>query len=202
MNSEKELYFIALLPPEALTKQIHSIKEEIAAHYNSRKSLMIPEHITLIPPFHCSAELLDILLVRLKNLCHEKKPFEVHLMGFGHFDKSVLFIQASSQPNKALGELHLDVTKVFSEDFSSIKLPQSGEKYTPHLTIANKDLTRQNFKKAWADFGKRKFEEKFTVNSIFLLKHTQGIWKLEKEMKFGNESDHFGNYESASSDKN
>ena len=98
---------------------------------------------------------------------------------------SVLFIQASSQPDEAIQRLHADVAKVFSEEFTSIRLPQSGEKITPHLTIANKDLTKQKFKEAWEVFGKRKFEERFIVNSIFPLRHVEGIWKLEKEIRLG-----------------
>src|SRR4051812_40999929 len=108
MNLVKQLYFIALLPPKALAAQIHSVKEEIAADFHSRYALKIPEHITLIPPFHCSDELLEMLSARLKNLCHKKKPFEILLKNFGHFDKSVLFIQASSQPNEAIQRLHAD----------------------------------------------------------------------------------------------
>jgi len=186
MKPVKQLYFIALLPPDSLAAQIHSVKEEIAAKFQSRYALRIPEHITLIPPFHCSVELLELLIARLKNLCYEEKTFTVFIQNFGHFSKSVLFIQASSQPKEALGALYRALHGLFYEEFPSVKLPQSDEKFTPHMTIANKDLTKSNFNKAWEEFGKRNFEAEFPVNSIHILKHVEGIWKREEEIPFGN----------------
>jgi 2'-5' RNA ligase len=160
------------------------LKEEIAEKYKSKYSLKIPEHITLIPPFHCSDEMLETLCNRLNNLCVEKKPFEVLLKDFSHFGKAVLYIQASSQPPELIQQLHTDLLKLFFEEFSSMKIPQSEGKFTPHLTIANRDLTKQKFKEAWHEFAERKFEERFMVKSIFLLRHIDGIWKPEKEIKF------------------
>jgi 2'-5' RNA ligase len=186
MKPGKQLYFIALLPPKELAAQVHSVKEEIAAKYDSRYSLKIPEHITLIPPFHCSNELFELLTARLKNLCQKEKPFEVFLNNFGHFNKSVLCIQASSQPKEAAAMLRSGVAKVFSEEFSSVKLPQNEEKFTPHMTVANKDLTKINFKKAWEEFSQLSFEEQFSVSSIYLLKHVNGLWEMELEILFGN----------------
>jgi 2'-5' RNA ligase len=186
MNPSKQLYFIALLPPDQLTKKIHSIKEEIASKFHSRYSLKIPEHVTLIPPFHCSDELLEVLITRLKSCCQTVKPFEVLLKDFGHFNKSVLFIQASSQPKEALDEVQSAFKKLFSEEFSSVKLPHNGEKFTPHVTVANKDLTKGKFKEAWLELKEREFEEKFTVKSIFLLKHVEGIWHAEIQIPFEN----------------
>jgi 2'-5' RNA ligase len=186
MKPSKQLYFIALLPPPELAKQVHSIKEEIAIKYGSRYSLKIPEHITLIPPFHCSDDLFESLIARLKNLCHEKKPFEISLKNFGQFNKSVLYIQASSQPEESLTVLHSEVAKVFSEEFSSIKLPQNAEKFAPHITIANKDLSKKNFNKAWEEFQTKTFEEQFAANSIYILKHVGGLWEKENQIPFGN----------------
>jgi 2'-5' RNA ligase len=186
MKPVKQLYFIALLPPHALAEQIHSIKEEIAAKYHSRHSLKIPEHITLVPPFHCSDELIEILNAGLKKLCQEEKSFDISLNNFGHFSKSVLFIQASSQPKEALHALESALKRLFFEDFSLTKVPQIEEKFTPHLTIANKDLTKSNFTMGWEEFRNRKFEAKFPVSSIYLLKHVNGIWKTETELPFGN----------------
>jgi 2'-5' RNA ligase len=186
MIPKKHLYFIALLPPHTLAMQIHFIKEEIAVKYRSKYALKIPEHITLIPPFHCSDELLETIIDRLKNLCHEKHPFEVVLRNFGQFNKSVLYIQASSHPIEAIAMLHQAVKKVLVEEFSSVKFPQNGGKFTPHLTIANKDLTKSNFKRAWEELGKKNFEAEFLVNSICLLNHVNGLWERAVDIPFGN----------------
>jgi 2'-5' RNA ligase len=185
INTMKQLYFIALLPPNLLATQIHSIKEEVAAKFNSTYSLKIPEHITLIPPFHCSDELFEMLRGRLANLCQEKRPFEVFLRDFGHFSKSVLYIQASSQPKESLADLHSALVKVLSEEFSSIKFPQNEEKFTPHLTIANGDLSKKKFNEAWEVFSNRKFEERFTADAIHILKHVDKLWQSENELEFG-----------------
>ncbi|UJH91222.1 hypothetical protein LZ575_21950 [Antarcticibacterium sp. 1MA-6-2] len=56
-----KLYFIAILPPEDIRRQIKDFKMEIALKYGAKHALKLPAHITLKSPF-------KILELQEKNL--------------------------------------------------------------------------------------------------------------------------------------
>ncbi|MGZ5209988.1 MAG: RNA 2',3'-cyclic phosphodiesterase, partial [Kaistella sp.] len=50
--------------------------------------------------------------------------------------------------------------------------------FHPHLTVAYRDLTFENFKKAWEEYEKKTFEDSFLVDKICLFKHDSQKWNL------------------------
>src|SRR5699024_3587183 len=55
---------------------------------------------------------------------------------------------------------------------------------TPHMTVAFRDLSSENFQQAWQEFKDRSFDYVFEVNSIFLLKHDYTRWQPFYEFTF------------------
>ncbi|MDZ7681592.1 MAG: 2'-5' RNA ligase family protein [Fodinibius sp.] len=64
------------------------------------------------------------------------------------------------------------------------KRGRSNNDFTPHMTVAYRDLSPDNFERAWEDFQDRSFDYSFEVNSIVLLKHDYQRWKPFYEFNF------------------
>lgn len=47
--------------------------------------------------------------------------------------------------------------------------------FHPHMTVGYRDLTFENFQKAWKVYKEKEFKTKFLVNEISLLRH-DGKW--------------------------
>jgi 2'-5' RNA ligase len=50
--------------------------------------------------------------------------------------------------------------------------------FNPHMTIAYRDLTKENFMAAWPEFESRPFHASFLVDHICLLKHNRRTWDI------------------------
>jgi len=186
MSSDKELYFIALMPPPSLAEKIYSIKEEIAKKYNSKHSLKVPEHITIIPPFRCDEDQLDKVVIVVTDFSKTISSFKILLKNFGHFGHKIIFIEAFSRPENALPDLYNSLKKCFENELSFVEGLGLKDEFHSHLTIANRDLKKPEFDEVWPEFKERKFEESFRVNSLFLLNHPDNIWRSFKEFHFKN----------------
>jgi len=44
-------------------------------------------------------------------------------------------------------------------------------RFTPHMTIAYRDLDKPKFDLAWSTYRNRTFDERMTLESLWLLKH-------------------------------
>jgi 2'-5' RNA ligase len=53
--------------------------------------------------------------------------------------------------------------------------------FAPHMTVAFKDLTKQNFRAAWPEFQRRELEFKFTASQLTLLIHDGRQWNVNAE---------------------
>ena len=110
---EKELYFIALVPEEPLYSTVMELKEYFKEHYQSRKALNSPPHVTLQMPFKRRPDRedrVDEMLQRVADTCEE---FQLRLNGFGFFEPRVVYIDL--EESKPLISLHKEVGKAVRE---------------------------------------------------------------------------------------
>ena len=56
--------------------------------------------------------------------------------------------------------------------------------FAPHITVAFRDLTKQNFKAAWLVFEKRQLDFQFTADKLTLLLHDGNRWNIKSEFGF------------------
>nr|WP_315025746.1 2'-5' RNA ligase family protein [uncultured Chryseobacterium sp.] len=173
----KKLYFIAIYPPQEIIEEVKVFKKDLAIHYGNSKALKNEAHITLFPPFSREIELENDIFDAFQRIETKLTPFEIELNGFGSFSQPknpVIFIHPENNPD--LTDLHQRVKKQFN--FKSYT-------FTPHMTIGYRDLTWENFVKAWEKYQSSDYKTKFLVDKILLLRH-DGSWisiaekKLEK----------------------
>ena len=177
-KNKSSLYFLALLPPKHLCQFIREIKLEIAERFNSRKALKLPAHITLQPPFKLIEEKEKSLFIRLQNFSGKISEFEVILNDFGAFSPRVIFIEVEA-PEK-IRTLHQELVSALQDFLPS----EQSRPIHPHITLATRDLSRDNFTAAWAEFKNRKFRERFIANSFSLFKHDGKNWERLARFEF------------------
>lgn len=163
----EKLYFIAIYPPEKIIEEIKAFKKDLASHYGNSKALKNDAHITLFPPFSREAELENDIFVAFHKIDTDLPTFEVELNGFGSFPNPknpVIFVKPERNLN--LTELHNRVQKQFNFKKYS---------FTPHMTVGYRNLTWENYLKAWDKYESAEYKTKFIVDRILLLRH-DGKW--------------------------
>jgi 2'-5' RNA ligase len=175
------LYFIAIVPDEALCKEVTALKNHIAQNYFSKAALKLPPHITLYPPFKWDDKNEDSIINTLHDFNRQIAPFSILLNGFGSFEPRVIFIKP--EPCHELEVLRQGLLQHLK---STINLsdPQNDRPFCPHITIASRDLQRQYFYEALNEFGSKKFNAVFDVLNFSLLQHDGKKWDVCKIFPF------------------
>lgn len=163
----KKMYFIAIYPPEEIIQQIKEFKRDLAISFHSSKALKNDAHITLFPPFSRELELEEDIHIAFQKIDTTLSPFEIELNGFESFPNPkspVIFVHP--EDNIQLKNLYNRVKQQFN--FAKYS-------FTPHMTIGYRDLTWENYLKAWEKYQHKEYKTKFLVNKILLLRH-DGKW--------------------------
>ncbi|THD69491.1 2'-5' RNA ligase family protein [Robertkochia marina] len=177
----KTMYYIAVLPPNEIREEIKAFKLEISKEFKSSHALRSPAHITLQMPFHFEEEQEALLLNSLTLLAGEQTSFNCSVKDFDHFDHRVVFVDVL--PDKELRSLRTSLQDHLREvhSFSDKKLP---ERFHPHITIANRDLSADRFPDCWEAFKDRKYRRSFEVKSFSILKHRGDHWEVYRDFPF------------------
>lgn len=183
MLETTNLYFIALIPDFQVRNKIKELKEELKAKFNTKSALKSPAHITLQKPFKLSEHNLHFFIETLKVFAEQQQIFNIHLNGFGCFTPRVIFIDVEN--HKSILNIHSELQKILKHELA-FKENEISSKIHPHITIATRDLSKENFDKVWPSFEFREFKATFLVNSLFLLKHNGKSWDIYKEFQFEN----------------
>ncbi|WP_297984733.1 2'-5' RNA ligase family protein [uncultured Chryseobacterium sp.] len=162
------LYFVAIVPDSAVESEVRSFQKDFKRRFSAEKALKNFPHITIITPFHFNETNESEVVGNFLKMNLSEKPFEVVLDGFDCFANPhhpVIFIKPISEN---LPKLYKEVQK----QMPFIYL----ENFNPHLTVAYRDLTQQNFDDAWTEYAEKEFKAKFNVDKISLYKHFDAKW--------------------------
>lgn len=179
--THQHLYFIALIPPIELRERIKALKEEMKETFKAQHALKSPAHITLQMPFKCSNELEPFMFEVLEEFSSHQTSFKISLLDFDCFTPRVIFVKVKN--HASIKSLHSNFIHIFSKNMDI------GEKVIswnihPHMTIATRDLSFENFNIAWPIFKEKEFEASFLCKSLFLLKHNGKSWDIHREFLF------------------
>lgn len=171
------LYFIAIVAPGHINEQVLIWKKYMEAQYGCKVALRSPAHITLVPPFNMPPEKEAVLGQHLSLFCKEEKSFPIQLHHFDSFAPKVIFVHV--QPDEPLFHLkhRLDAYLIPLKDFHFKKEQRP---FHPHITIANRDLAKKDFRKAWEYFSGLKYSAQFKAESISLLRHNNKEWEIAR----------------------
>lgn len=182
MTPSKRLFFIALLPPQEIQDSVTQIKEYFAEHYASRHALKSPPHITLQPPFEWILEDVPQLEEFLVTFSQWRPACPVTLSGFSAFPPRVIYVNVLK--TSELLALQKDLTRQLEANLGIVDPASKSRPFAPHMTVAFRDLTKQNFKAAWSEFEGRSLSFEFTASQLTLLLHQDGKWQVQREFAF------------------
>lgn len=179
MDQSKHLFFIALLPPLEIQQPITQIKQYFAEQYGSKQALKSPPHITLQPPFEWPVLEIPRLENCLAEFATHQFSIPVTLSGFAAFPPRVIYVNVIKTP--ALLAIHQNLAAYLEPTLGIIDPATKTRPFSPHITVAFRDLTRQNFKLAWPEFEHQSLNFEFTASQLTLLIHDGRGWQIHRE---------------------
>jgi 2'-5' RNA ligase len=189
----RDRYFIALLPPQEMLDYANQVRQYFSDRYDSRKAFSSPPHITLIPPFDWKED-PETIQQTLTNFAKTTAAFPISLSGFGSFPQNVIYIKVlQDAPLRALQ------TTLASQCREALGLTgrysnQTADRpFVPHMTVAFRDLTTENFHQAWAEFESKPLEfnnqsdrsYQFLCDRLTLLKYDGQLWQSYWDVALG-----------------
>lgn len=137
-------------------------------------------HLTLEPPFRYDAQYESEISARLEKFFSTHRGFSLELRNFGSFRDDVVFIEVA--PTLPLLELQADLAKFLREETGIVGGTPWHGGYTPHVTVANRDVNPPTHARIWNEFNTRKFYAIFDVADVVLLKHDEieKMWRVHQ----------------------
>ena len=181
MSTERDRYFIAIIPPSPYVEQALEFKNYFKDRYQSKASLNSPPHITLHMPFEWTASDEDGLVEALQVFLSNTSSVKIDLDSFGCFAPRVIFIQIISTPE--LASLQHQLRQFCKQKLGLFNADYKDLPFHPHITLAFRDLKKPAFAEAWAVFKDKKFEGEFSADRICLMKYEERKWNVFKEFQ-------------------
>ena len=176
---EQQLYFIAIMLPQSVDEEIITFKKDIAQRFNSSKALRTASHITLKAPYEMPAALHEELLQWFNGMTITITPFMQKIKDFGAFNNKrnpVIYVQPVM--NASLQLLQQEVLQQFTKAYPDEIISKNEFTFSPHITIAYRDLYPKSFQEAWQEYKAKTYTALFEVNSFQLLQHFNGRWNI------------------------
>jgi 2'-5' RNA ligase len=175
------LYLVALLPPEPIFSQTWALKQEVHRLTGSRNAVRLPPHITLLPPLRETPDFEQACVGALAAFAAGEAGFEVALDGFAWFGNRTLYVHVSEAA--ALRAFHARLMA-----WCAAHLPQvrpENRPYTPHLTLATRDLPPTQVPTLRQLFGGRTYTAAFAVAQLTLFRHDGREWQPRTTFSLG-----------------
>jgi 2'-5' RNA ligase len=176
------LFFIAILPPEDVMAEVTTFKENMRDNYGSKTALKVMPHITLKAPFKVPAEEHEQIVDWFRNIPANTEPFPITLENFGSFDnKHNKVIYVNPLVTEQMAGLQKNIINSFAKNFPKINMSTYEHEFKPHMTIAYRDLTDENYQIAWGIYKDKHYSATFMCNSFCLLQHNGLRWEVIQE---------------------
>jgi 2'-5' RNA ligase len=179
-------YFLAIIPPDPYFSQVEMLKEELKEQFGIKYAMKSPAHITIKMPFSFDEKREIYLLELLSAQFGQEAPFDLTVSGIGNFGNRVIFLAVNEcLPLRTLqSEL-----RVFCRKQLHLVEELSDRNYTPHLTVAFKDLKPGRFEEVLKSLKKQRVEFTWSASEVCLLKKIDGKWKPLHFFPFGQKID-------------
>jgi len=182
LNTNKSLYFIAIVPPQPYFQQILDWKNYFAENHHSKGALRSPPHITLHMPFKWQEKREGEIHKFLRSIVIDQEVFSIQLKNFSAFEPRVIYIDVVE--NQELGVLQKKVAENARKSLGIFNDDYKNRGFSPHVTVAFRDLKKPEFYNAWQTFKNKEFEATFNVEDLCLLKHNGRNWEINKQYAF------------------
>ena len=180
---ESELYFLAFIPPEDISRDLWDLKQQVARKFLCKASLRSPPHVTLHMPFRWPEKKKEKLKKALTHFCKDISPCTIEFNGFGAFPPKVIYIHIET--NSHLATLQKYLCQLMAQKMSIHNANYQNKPFRPHLTIAFRDIKKNQFQKAWDFYKDKKYEVSCNIDQLTLLRHNTHRWEPECDFQLG-----------------
>lgn len=180
MIQTEQKYFIAIIPPTPLCDQIQILKETIGSAYHTKGALKSPPHITLHMPFIWPSRKEDKLVEALGNFVSNSPAIQIRLTGYGCFPPRVVYVGVEDNPELAAYQKQL--FRYCKLNLNLFNANYQDRPFHPHITLAFRDLKKDQFALLWNDIKDKELNATFEVTDVTLLKHDGQRWHRYREL--------------------
>lgn len=166
-------YFIAIVPDGNLQDGATKVKEGLKDAFNLKYALKSPAHVTVKMPFSWNEAKENDLIDKVGAFLKDKTGFSLVFDGFGRFGKRVIYIKV--KPNEQLNLIQAELAEYCKRELNLVK-ELSDSNYTPHMTVAFKDIKEKRFDEYWSFIKSQKIKIAYDVKSFSILKRIDGRW--------------------------
>jgi 2'-5' RNA ligase len=180
--AQENLYLLSITPPSEIASVIDQERRFCAKRFGSYEALKPPVSLSLFGVFTVSA-MVEELTDYLSEWISKQPQFTLHLKDFGFFEnlhRPVVYFDVKHNP--WLNAFNKGLTRKMLQRFPFLN---SSASYHPHLTLAYKDLTQEQFQLAKKYYKQCRYEASFDVTNVTLFKHNHKVWERQREMPLG-----------------
>jgi 2'-5' RNA ligase len=173
-------FWVGIIPPKKISKELYRTQKEIAKKYKTCHSLesRIGPHITITYQENVDKKDLKGIEKIVHEVSKKTEPFKIIIKGVGRFYRlSVIYFKVAK--SKELKNLSNELSKRITR-FSKIRRLRI---FTPHITLADTDITKENFREAFKELGNKDFSYTFIVDRLFIGKSENERIKVYKSFK-------------------
>ena len=159
-----------------------ALKKYFDKTYHSKAALRSPPHITLHMPFQWKENKEQQIFNVLDAVAVRTLSFEVVLKDFGAFHPRVIYIDVVQ--NDVMERLRKDLHHMMKSTLQVLNATHKSGVFHPHVTLAFRDLKKNQFNQAWSEFAEKPYHTAFTAAKLTLLKHNGKTWDSHAHFKF------------------
>lgn len=175
-------FCIAVLPQGELAARVKEITKEFRERFASAIAFRNIPYIPLTGTFRLTPELLPQLRFALRSRLAEYSPFTTEIRGFaGIPEHTICLCVVNTRPFAELARVVAAQVK--------IKFARGTAISQPHLAVAHRDLSSENYRLALPEFRERSFHAVMQVPSVYLIQQDRG-WKLIEEFSLSGHRDY------------
>ncbi len=154
-----------IIPPKKIYNEILKIEKEIAKKYKTYYNLesKIGPHITITFQENVKNKDFEEIKKVVDKISKNTKPFSVEVDGVARFYKNKA-IYLKVLKSKKLNDLY----KELSSGFKVYGKIRTFRPFTPHITLAYKDLTKENFRDIFKELKNKNLFYEFNVDELHL----------------------------------
>lgn len=176
----ENLFLVCLIPPASIVEDIVEIRKAISSEFNVHESLKRPVHITLYNPVKITSKAEEQHFFDALEQASYAEPFTQTVKNFDAFAEHTFYIAVE----QTVGIVNLE--KEIRTHLKPLKLSSKNDnfKFTPHLTLAFRDVTPTVFRQISTAFKDKKFKREFMVSGFSIYKHIDKKWQPYREISF------------------
>jgi len=158
------------------------MKERLLETHGLKAALRSPAHITLVPPFTCTDAQADEVCDTLWKAMRNESSARFSIDGTDHFDNRVIHLKVTEF--EGIKKIHGIVNETLKTHYAWT-LRKEEPPFTPHITLANRDLKPEQFIAVWAELRGITYKRRCSVPALHMLRHDGKRWRVYKEVPMG-----------------